>query len=390
MRTLHAYLTRQVLAALALTVLVFTFVLLLAHVLKEVLVLLTHGHTSLSTVGEALALLVPFVLAFSLPMGLLTATLLVFGRFSADQELTAARASGLSLVALSSPILLLSVALSVVCGWINLEVAPQCRVAYKRLLFRVATDASAALLPEGVFVKDFPGYVIYVGKKRREHLEDVWLCALKGDQMASYLRAPRAKLVFDANHRPAGLTLFDAAGSVYVETEGRWQPLPYAAEAFQPLDFGRQPRSPKEPKLNDMTFTQLRAKLRELERLWQHLPAAETSRSLSRDELRRLARSSFDPTTPVQVQMHRQVAFSFACVGFTLVGIPLGTRAHRRETTVGLALAVVLVLLYYSFIVLGQALDNRPDLAPHLILWLPNFIFQAIGAVLLWRANRGM
>jgi lipopolysaccharide export system permease protein len=390
MKTLHAYLTRQVLATLVLTVLVFTFVLLLAHVLKEVLGLLAHGQTALTTVLEALALLIPFVLAFSLPMGLLTATLLVFGRFSADQELTAARASGLSLVALSSPILLLSVALSVVCAWINLEVAPQCRVAYKNLLFRVATDPSAVLLPEGVFVKDFPGYIVYVGRKRREHLEDVWLCTLKGERVETYLRAPRARLVLDANYRPAGLTLFEAAGSAYVEAEGRWQSLPYAAEAFQPLDFGPSTRAPKEPKLNDMTFTQLRAKLRELERLFKHMPADTSARPLSRDELRRLAKASFDPTTPVQVQIHRQVAFSFACLGFTLVGIPLGIRAHRRETSVGLALAVVLVLLYYSFIVLGQALDTRADLAPHLILWLPNFIFQAVGAVLLWRANRGI
>jgi lipopolysaccharide export system permease protein len=382
MRTLHSYLTRQVLLTLGMTVSVFTFVLLLTNLLKEILTLLVNHQVTLWVALEAIGLLIPFVMAFALPMGMLTAALLVFGRFSADQELTAARASGLSLMSLITPILLLSVALSLLCGLFNLQIAPQCRVAYKQMLYRLGFEKSASFVQEDRFV-DFPGWVVYARKRDGNHLRDVRLYRVEAEKIKTSINATDAALGVDEKGGKLRLALTNAT---VVEQMSRdlgpddtaatndparaeanrvkWQPVFWEWYAYD-IDLPKTSQDMRKPKLSEMSFRELRAEIRERER------------------------QGVD-TTPAQVQLHRQIAFSFASLGFTLIGIPLGVRAHRRETTAGIAMALILVLVYYSFIVLAQSWETRADVAPQLIVWLPNFLFQAAGAVLLWRANHGL
>jgi lipopolysaccharide export system permease protein len=391
MRILHVYLTRQVLATLVMTVAVFTFLLLVGNVLKEILSLLVNHQASLLMVAQAIALLIPFVMVFALPMGMLTATLLVFGRFSADQELTAVRANGVSLVALITPVLLLSFGLSSICALVNMQIAPQCRVAYKELLFSIGMKRAGAFLPEKTFIKDFPGRIVYVNKVDGNHLSDVLVYDLEDGKVQSYVRASEGWLRVDPTNQTIRVQLLNA-WRLALE-EGKRAPVPfYAAESYLP-PYTNQPVTQREEKvrLSDMTAFQLWDQLRDLEkRIATPAPFRNLPREELRQRLRDLAEQRSEMTLPIRVQIHHQVAFSFACIGFTLVGIPLGIRAHRRETTFGIAVALMLVLVYYSFFIVGQSLDTRPEWMPHFILWIPNFLFQAIGAVLLWRANRGI
>ncbi len=363
MRTLHLYLTRETLATLLMTVVVFTFVLLLGNLFKEIAALMASGQVTPGFLLQAIGLLIPYVLVYSLPMGMLTATLLVFGRFSADHELTAARAGGVSLLSLSAPVLAISVVMSALCGWMNLHLAPQSRLAYKTMLFEYGLEHTAAVLTEKGFT-DFLGHRVYVGSIDGGELRDVVI--YQNDEAGNLMRrmhAEEARLELNAETQQIQLILRTVDGFEF--DNGKERTFVYSK--YGPMTLGNQSEELKQrpPKLKELGFSQLRGRITELNQ------------------------QGIDPT-PVQVQLHQKVALSFACIGFTLIGIPLAIRTHRRETNFGIAMALVLVTAYYGLIILGQALESHPALLPHLWMWLPNILFQGIGCVLLWKLNRGI
>ena len=369
------------------TVLVFTFVLLLGNILKDVLGLVVSGQATPGMMVQAVGLLIPYVWVYALPLGMLTATLLVFGRFSADQELTAARAGGVSLISLSAPILVLSLLLSGFCAWVNMDLGPKSRMAHKKLFFKlVASQLSASQIPEGRHITKYPGYIFFVGKNRDGELEDVIVYILgTGTNYPATITAPRGRLDVDSTNSVIHLSL---SGARTVSFEGEQSVLSHDESLSKKIELPGLGKVIEKSSTSDMTFSQLRRELRDIEALSAN-PSASTNgivlrqRALSPEQTRQM-------TSRVRVQMHRQVAFSFACFGFTLIGIPLGIRVQRRETNIGFAVAIVLVLLYYSFILVGISLSKHSEWSPHLLLWVPNLIFQGVGAVLLWRANKGL
>lgn len=388
MKTLHLYLLRQCLATLCMTVMVFTFVLIAGNLLKEVLGLLVSGQVSLFLVIKSLLLLIPWVMAFALPISMLMSGLMVFGRFSADQEYTAARSAGISLLSLVSPVLVLALLMTGVCAWFNLKISPSSRVAYKQIFAEQLTNL-ATFIPEGRYIDFTDEFVLYVSKVRGNNLFNIRFYQFSKGQKMLDVFAKSGRLIHEEGDDTIRLMLNEARVLTRVSGvedvleevesaekkadpeekaasfENEW--LPLYLEEYETEDIPLNIRAPRKADISDMTLSQMLDGLKE-------------------------AREKGMDIRPYIKEIHHQTAFSFACISFILVAIPLSLKAQRRETNISLAMALIVLLIYYSFFILGDALVETGDPALHLwiLYWIPNFLFQSVGLFLLWKANRGI
>jgi lipopolysaccharide export system permease protein len=369
MKVLSKYIIRQVIVTLGVTVGVFTFVLLLIGSLKRLSNLLVNRNVGLTAVVQFLLLAMPKVLMFSLPMAMLATALLVFGRMSADNEVTAMRASGISLGQVAAPVLVLASAVSAFCLYISTMLMPQCQFQLKTLLLRIGLERPMALLEENTAIKDFPGYIIYIARKKGNVIEDVTIHELDEEHNTlSRFHAQHGVVTPKVAERKVLLDLYGVRGDLRNRddpTDVHKIRVGATAERYPvELDLGKALRGLAAGKtLGDLTFPELRDKIIHL-RAQGRYPAAEV------------------------MEAHQRIAWAAACFTFTMIGIPLGLKTSRRETSVGIAVSLGLATVFYFFVVLASALKDRPSFHPEAILWFPNILFELLGFWMLWRVAR--
>src|SRR4051812_34347763 len=122
---------------------------------------------------SVIAYLLPFSLTFTIPWGFLTAVLLVFGKMSAENEITALRSSGVSIPRVCVVVLIGAILSVGTCLYINLIVAPQAQVKMKDALYNIATNNPLAMFGGDRVIDQFPGYKIYVEKSHGADLENL-------------------------------------------------------------------------------------------------------------------------------------------------------------------------------------------------------------------------
>src|SRR3989454_9540711 len=91
------------------------------------------------------------------------------------------------------------------------------------------------------------------------------------------------------------------------------------------------------------------------------------------------ASSGIRHRTPAKTEVNKRFSFSLASLAFALIGVPLAITAHRKETSVGFLLSLVIAFVYFFFIILANTLSSSPKAHPELLVWLPNVLFGAVG-----------
>src|SRR5260370_31175636 len=89
-----------------------------------------------------------------------------------------------------------------------------------------------------------------------------------------------------------------------------------------------------------------------------------------------------------RTEINKRFSFPFACVAFAIIGVPLGVTAHRRETSIGFAMGLIVATTYFLFVIIGDTLRGNPQAHPELLVWLPNILFIVLVAFLFRRLAR--
>jgi len=368
-RVLNRYMLWDFLKHFLLTLAVLTFVMYVGAVVKAI-DYMARGISG-PLILKIFALNIPFTLSFVIPMSLLTTVLLHFGRLSADGEITAMKSCGVSLWQMAAPILLGSVLLSGICLYLNANLSPRSHFARRQMLRELGEEDPLALLDEGRFISDFPGVKVYIGKRSGSRLEDIILIQFDKDATRAEVRARAGQVAYHPDTRVMDILLEEVRLTEYDKNDPTdlAKARMLSAESY-PITLNLREmltKSKISKKPSDMVFTELVHAIQHIRRVFPDIREQNVPRMRAK----------------MAVEASQRLALALSCFSFALMAIPLGIRSHRKESSIGIGMALVLFFLFYLFIILSDALVDYPQWRPDLIPWIPVLGCQAIGFALM-------
>jgi lipopolysaccharide export system permease protein len=375
-KLIDRYVGGQLLVSFLLAVGVLSVVLVLGNIFKQLLELLVKNDTPLELILSFLAYILPFSLSFTIPWGFLTAVLLLFGKMSAENELIAFRANGISIPRICYSVFALAAICVGTCFWINIDVAPRAQAKMKEALFNIATNNPLAMFGSDRVIDSFPGRKIYVQDNHGPELANLLVYEMRDDNtLMKVIFAHRGLLETDHEKQELLMHIFDATYEQRDDNDPddilKIKQGITMQESTLPISLKELHDKKKGHGLSGMTTAELMERM-DNEQKQAHMTEKERIEEMS----------------ATRTEMNKRYSFSLASFAFALIGIPLGITAHRKETSIGFLLSLIVAVTYFFFIIIANAVRENPRWHPELLMWVPNVLCIALGSWLFYRMSR--
>jgi lipopolysaccharide export system permease protein len=361
-RRLDRYVFREILAPFGLGVAAFTSILLIARILKLVELVINRGVPPLQTL-KLFSCILPFFLEVTVPTATLLAILIALGRLSADSEIVALRASGVSLRQIARPIAVFVTLAWVVTSLLSLYVRPWAHATMRQTLYEIAKTRAASGITPQVFNDEFAGLIIYVDHVNvvTSVMERVVIADGRAPGQQSTFFAREGRLVPNEGEQMLVLRLTDGSMHTLNEEDASYHRTDFVSYDVR-LDLAAMMGADgRRMNPDEMTVSELREEI-----------SRKTAKGKSPERVRS--------------ELHRKFSIPFACFVFGLIGVPLGIQPVRAVRSRGFVLSLALTFCYYVLLTLGETLALRRLVPAGLALWLPNIVLGSLGAYLFLNA----
>ena len=375
-RILSKAIFREVLTSAFLGTLLFIFVLFL-RTIERLSVLLVKTSAPPAVVAKLLLYALPSTLPFALPLGVLVGILIGLSRMSADSEIVAMRAAGVSSASVARPVLLFAFCAFVVTALASLWLTPLSLHLESKVARNFAAAQLTGNIESRIFDEQFPNTVLYVGNVRTEGKQVIWNQVFIADT------TPPEELQHEGKNRGEGPRVIIAQEAI---------PHPDPANNRIILDtrnFHSTERDKEGKFITTASPTQtqtLQAQKQEELQLNKTVQEMDTGPLYKR--VYRQHNLSKEDYVDAAIELHQRFALPLACVLLALVGIPLGVSSRKGGKSTAFVLTVVLAFLYYLGFITLIGLARKGSLPVPVAVWTPDLVFAIAGTFLLSRLEK--
>jgi len=404
------------------------FIFLLQFLMRAVDQLVGKG-LSAWVIGELIMLSLSWMVVLAVPMAVLVATLMAFGKLSSQNEITAMKASGMSLYRMMAPVVAVSVLVTYLLLEFNNNVLPEANHRFKVLMIDIRRIKPTLAIVQGLFSQDIQGYSILARRtfEQSNDLEGVTIYDYTDPTTNVVVTGERGRVSFTPDYRKLIMDLYNGEihqmgtrdMQIYRRMRFTRHRIVMNAEGF---DFERSSESAFDRSDREMSAEAMRAVVDSLQHIEDNAigqavldnPAASAgfiadSRLVGaslRQHAVTLALNHARTTQSVitnqtllieynhrrmdeyMVEIHKKYSIPAACIVFVFIGAPLGIISRRGTFGVAASFSLGFFVLYWASLIGGEKFADRGIIAPWLGMWMANIVLLALGVYLTVRMGR--